>query len=359
VRLGRTLEDAYRDFLDRHGVRHLVSPPLDVAEQRARAERLIREMRETAAAEGAPYEGPPSVDWLLDDERLGGHGSVVRDLADDIERMLARRGIALPPVYAAEFPHGSFNARACPVAEGTLLLVNTGLMQLIREAAMLWCLSIRWIKRDKADRMQPTTDLGVSSWAPEDISQWFAAIVMAYLLGDVRAIPALPAQGGPRGLMGMYLCEMAETFVVAHEYGHVLAGHVGVPRPREDGEEWIRKSHEQELEADQLGVLLMLNASSKGEAGEGEWLSPFGADGPLFVFALHRLINRVRAEVPELAGPAPAGDHPPAEDRITDVRRLLVRLGDRDTVRNGDSKLIWVAGQEVQVLDHIRRQLAR
>ena len=56
-----------------------------------------------------------------------GAGNVFEDVSADIQATLEVSGIPLPsPVYVGVYPHNSFNAQACAVTSGTLILCQHG-----------------------------------------------------------------------------------------------------------------------------------------------------------------------------------------------------------------------------------------
>src|SRR5882762_931091 len=132
------LEREYRSFLARFG---LPPPSREVAEQ------VFAELRR-GGREGMDSLSPDvSPEKLIGMMQASGSGMqfLVDHISEEIEKSIGRAGLHLnAEFFAGEFPTGSFNAQACLVSNGTLLLLNTGLMVFLHKASKLVSHSIRF-----------------------------------------------------------------------------------------------------------------------------------------------------------------------------------------------------------------------
>lgn len=116
-------------------------------------------------------------------------------------------------------------------------------------------------------------------------------------------------------LMGM------EYFLVGHEYGHVAAGHFGasnaIETHRAIGDHEVVElatRHEEEFEADRIGIDLALRALDKPQ------LEPLHTVGVfLFLFFAEKLVLANRVLTYGTDKPTGLGSHPSAIDRISKI----------------------------------------
>lgn len=105
-----------------------------------------------------------------------------------------------------------------------------------------------------------------------------------------------------------------ERFVLAHEYAHLLEGHLGTSRER-TANDWLHRTREQELQADETGALLVL----RGLKEEADPMMAQGAiylavTGPLFFFVIDHLITRVRRELDGIPHSVRLSGHPTSDE---------------------------------------------
>ncbi len=135
------------------------------------------------------------------------------------------------------------------------------------------------------------------------------------------------------------LATYAETFVVAHEIGHVVFWRKqgGVPEVL---------SHQQELDADRLALVFILGVAGEPNAMDGlsARMGYAGVEFALRVFAgLEHLGYKFK------------GSHPPPGTRLEEIRRMAVGLtgGHR-----GFMKISTIAFSHDQLLEEVERRLA-
>ncbi len=231
-------------------------------------------------------------------KNLGDFNELLRDYAAEIEHKITTLGIAFTmDIYVGEFPTGSFNAQACPAPGGALLLVNTGLMMFIHQTVKIMMHAV-FFRNDPSDESPENTKGNIIYTRPEIIKA-LADVVIAYLTrGDSRAARRFPAEGGGRGMLAAALVGRIERFVLAHEYGHAIAGHLDASEAKtitadsaEGVIEVIAKSWEQEFVADIWGVQLILPSENVIDTMEKLAQLQLAVAGPLLFFALDSLIN--------------------------------------------------------------------
>lgn len=221
-------------------------------------------------------------------------------------------------VFVGDFPTGSLNAEARRTEHGYLILVNSGLSYFFRQVLVALCM------RDPV--------------GAEELDLIGQAIA-AYVLHRDPAAGPQPLAGGHAAMLSHALQRACGDFVVAHEFGHLLAGHLDVPAglsrmlPVRDGREVpvIDKSWQQEFEADAIGFSLLLGGRSldavKQIIDEGKQDIRVAAQGiellaalaaPMIFFILESLVAKCiqAAEGAQLPVAAPS-THPPSRDRLT------------------------------------------
>ncbi|RKT55055.1 M48 family metalloprotease [Saccharothrix australiensis] len=223
------------------------------------------------------------------------------------------------PVLAGVFPTGTLDGVCVPVpGRGVLVLVNSALPDLL--AAVLKIMTGALPQYGAP----PLLD-------PDQASYALAEAVNAYLYGN-GAVGAtrLPELSGRRTALVGLMLRRAIQFVIAHELGHVLAGHlvgsrrwtdtrtpVGALDARSVG--WPR-----EHEADRIAATVLLRSLDELNPRELDAHEPCLVGALLLVLFLHEVTDRLADEL-GLAVPF-AGSHPPPVRRI---QSLVEHLADR------------------------------
>lgn len=243
------------------------------------------------------------------------------NLQEEIEAAAA--GLGLPAVdrpFIGTLPTGRVNACAArvPGSSDVLVLFETELFN----CALLLAKVVA-----RAMPAHPDGQGGfIFSTAPDDISaeierepvilQRFRDFFFAYLCAGApsRAHPYMLEP--PYDYLSYVFFHNLERFVIGHEYAHKLLGHLAgetwlAALPGGEQVEELRRSQEQELAADQLGVKLLFRAALT----HGEDLA-LAICGPVLFFGCEDLIERGRAILTGgTAQPAAPGTHPPANTR--------------------------------------------
>ncbi len=155
-------------------------------------------------------------------------------------------------IFVGEFPTGRINAQAKSVDGGYLVLVDSGCLTVIKQATEYLVIY--------GDPDHPN-DREANRTAIEGIVE----VLDSYLeFGDPFFGPK-PLSGGLEAYVRHFVAKKMLEFVLAHEYGHVLAGHFKESHGAEEivdtniGQvSLLRKSQLQELEADIIAYKIVL-----------------------------------------------------------------------------------------------------
>jgi hypothetical protein len=226
----------------------------------------------------------------------------------EVRVWLYEQKVQLPcELFAGLFPTGQLNARAIPVAGvGALLLVNVGLMDLI-----FMLLKTNIATRAKNETVPLLTD--------EQAEMVLADVFNAYLYGEgslgAWSLPPLPQER--EGNLAFVL-QRAEQFVLAHEIGHVVLGHVSIDGP-EKRHRVGDYTQEQENEADQFALELLLRAHKQ----EPQWelRSSFLAGAVMTFFAVADAVQRLQQALAQ--SNAQTESHPALADRMNRAAQQL------------------------------------
>jgi len=261
------------------------------------------------------------VEWIL--SMPHGHQSLLDETIATLERYvpeIARTEQANPEggyvdtdayALALEFPTGPFNAQVRPVSDvGHLILINSGLLALLAHATRLMGHSTQI--SDHGFQYLDGPGIGLRGSSP---ARALAEAIALYLGFPVSFAGGLPSLKGLQQERMQRVFQACVTFLVAHEYAHVLAGYFQGPGA---GDELHSGTREQEVAADWLAVKLLLAPWRWGsfeEDGPGTRLQTLLA-GPLFFFALEAVV--AEAERRAIGGP-------PARDAATGIAPPVVR----------------------------------
>jgi hypothetical protein len=162
--------------------------------------------------------------------------------AEPVQKFIQNRlGLHLPyPVLVKLSPTGELNAKVerVPEAGGALVLINAGLMDLI----------YRVLKISLAASSRGSSPPVLSSQqATKALAEAFNAYLYAGSSHFAWPLPRLPQdqEGELR-----FLIRRAERFVICHEFGHIILGHVPLQSP-------LRLTPEFELQADDFSTLVL------------------------------------------------------------------------------------------------------
>lgn len=334
------LDRAYAEELRKAGRLHLLDDE-DPAKREADLRGLVTEAR---ASEKRDRSGYGLLAGRSDDEvlaRLRGKlrskaslDAPLRAIAEEVIDSAVEHGYAVAfPVRVGLYPTGSFNSEARRVPAGALLLIDTGYMMLVKQAAGIVTRSLGVAVKDSAmKKMQAKVGRQIGRAA---VVRELAELCVAYLATDDAATaPRGRAQTGVQGRLAALITRGAEHFVVGHELGHAIAGHLDRPRSvkratRVPGLELERaaKSQEEEFEADLYGLRLLTPPSQAVMTTITQYEQfMYRISGAYLFFGLDGLLAAIDAR---LHGPRDdrLSEHPPAHERAEVLAIALTRDG--------------------------------
>ena len=255
------LRAEYEKYLNHYGLKPRKLPS---RQDRTEGQReVVRIMYEEAKSRGDPMADSILIAYEKNRDRYlaeARHPATIQieEAAAEVEATIR----ALPAfakklqadVFVGEFPTGSINCQTVKVDGGFLVLVNSGtLMMLQQVVTFLW-------RGDADDPLSPP-----SLEAADGVAHVLAKYVE---YGDPFYGPK-PIGGGLFAMASSLMSAAAMKFVVAHEYGHILAGHFAEPNREPIAIETevgvidvLQKNHEQEFEADEIGYRLTLGVAA-------------------------------------------------------------------------------------------------
>jgi hypothetical protein len=280
---------------------------------------------------------------------------IIQGVSAEVKSDFEKTGLPIrTATYAGAYPTGSFNAQAVIVQEGVLVLVNTGLHSFILEVLVIMMHSAIF-KNFETDTVSAKGQLA-RPLSRAELVLALAELVVAYTaansawLGNCRQ---LPRPGGVRTILLAMVARWCEKFVLAHEYAHVVAGHlsasqtVKVPTPA--GEvEFAAKSRIEEFQADQIALGVILKSP---EFDRSDPITPrIATAGVLLSFALAELIERTATSVQRLYGFTSMSDHPPTSDRREVLTNEIIRLEGPGIVDMGTGFASWLRSASDEVV---------
>ncbi|KPK85798.1 MAG: hypothetical protein AMJ94_18610, partial [Deltaproteobacteria bacterium SM23_61] len=230
-----------------------------------------------------------------------------------------------------------FNAEACRVDNGYLILVNSGLLFFLKQIIEALNMGREFDKVQK----------------DEEVITTIAQAILTYLRFRDPVFGPTPLAGGLKMFLVMFLTEACEQFVLAHEYGHILSGHLDgqlgnlqVVRTKVGDVEIIKNDWKQEFEADDVGYELLIGGKDAGEidfdvidqakglesimtpeevstVGKGARLMAALA-APLLFFTIESLVTKTWLAIHKKDAEALLSrTHPPSEIRLDRIRKRI------------------------------------
>lgn len=299
----------------------------------------------------------------------------IHHVSEEIRERLKEKGMTLPvPVFAGQFPHGSFNAQARRVPGGVLILINSGLFMFIYQMLKIATMATRFTDFNEKGELIEHPEIPATGKPPEEITRLLTDCVLAYILhGDSTLARRLPTLGGVRQALLARLVHACESFTVAHEFGHVIDGHFSkaVPVLDADMNTYISKDHLQEYNADQIAAALLIagvyaqveDLSTQPQIEEHD-LDLFRLHaaatiaGPFLFFALSHLIDQVRRRVRSVPAsePAEVSSHPPPQERSFQLRAYITNKNNAFDFELADSYTEFFAAQIDPIVAEAQRR---
>lgn len=280
-------------------------------------EKMIAQLAKARAAAPTKFEEPY---WY----------HLMSRMASDIEGKLVESGKHLPvkPLFGT-IPTGRVNglAVAVPDTNYRVILLEDGLFGFAN--LMCKCISMVFMKHgeSKDGMVAVSTDEKDVKRALEsniEVPRRFFDALCAYLIGGHPHLAEPYIASREAMFIGSVMRDSMETFVLAHEYGHIVGGHLGpaVGQKSIIGDlsiETIPVDWQHEFEADIIGLEAMLAVQM--ERGFDLALSFWGADA--FFGCVDVIEKAVSVLMHGEERPWVADTHPPTADRRMMLRYVL------------------------------------
>ncbi|HTA14794.1 MAG TPA: hypothetical protein VK781_08060 [Solirubrobacteraceae bacterium] len=279
---------------------------------------------EAEARRSTPYEDP-SLFWLVDSLATG-----IEESAKEMKLVLSQR-----PVFGV-LPLRQMNALTVrvPSSDDYVIAFQYGVFGFMNLATKAFAASLP--STEQGDRYGFKTDandvrnhLAADSTPLRRMSDFLAAYVYA---GDPHAAEQYFLPGPPQHLAEI-LRVGAESFVVGHEYGHIVAGHLNPDRLIPPGGthneiDMLPRAWQDEFEADFLGMALTAQTMARRDFDLA--LCYAGVD---LAFTAIELAERALAVARngDASARQTSDTHPPAS-----MRRDMARIGLTNLTRNSD-----------------------
>jgi len=272
----------------------------------------------------------------------------IEESADDLSIPIAYRPII------GTLPTGRVNAMAIavPSSDEFIIVFESGLFifALLLSKALNMSIPFKGTQENKLTFSYDIAEVTKKIDANPEIVNRFRQVLFAYLLeGRPSAAPQYILEE-PYMNMAEILIDSMELFVMGHEYGHIINNHfldkktitssLGNENVNEIILDW-----KQELEADAIGIKLMIHAMQKN--GMDLALSYWGAD---FFFSCHEIIERSISILHTGKEENIIIDsHPPVHLRRQNLRNILTSSLPED-VSKGIIKFVITTEQILEIL---------
>lgn len=277
---------------------------------------------------------------------------IMKDIEQEILEAAGELGIKIPdkrPVIGT-LPTPRVNAAVIPVpdCEELIIAFESQIFNFANLASKVLARAL-CIKSNTSEQLQFSVDINdIKKNLDEnpEISGRFRELVIAYFIeGYTGYAPQYFLEGNYHSIASI-LRHSFEVFVMGHEYGHIVCGHLG------DGSKRVRNmlgeieydeirfdDWEQEIEADNIGTSLMLHVMMK--AGYDFSLSYMGVD---FFFSIMDIVENGFSII--LTGEEkiiPSDSHPPSV-----LRREVIRQSIRNSVPEKEAESAIFLGTQIE-----------
>lgn len=278
------------------------------------------------------------------------HGlySVLLMMADSIEEVAQSVGLPIPRhLLFGTLPTGAVGAEAklIPGTRDYIVVFQFGLFMFCYQMACL--IAIAYPPLTKVDNgydfsFAPALETAIKR-QPEALAQ-FKRIVYCYVvLGNPRRVSRLSLD--PLHLpISSALLNAMETFVMGHEYTHVIYRHIEKKLDMKGDEDSIRWSRDAEFSADELGLSFTVRALHQDSVKS----ALLGAD--YFLVCMDLLEQVLAVFDNNTAVGAVRTDHPPFSDRRKHLREILREMSPGDDTDGA----IMLADQQKSAIDWLR-----
>ncbi|MEO8494203.1 MAG: hypothetical protein ABI614_03975, partial [Planctomycetota bacterium] len=372
-----------------YATEHYAKSISETRSPRGLPERSLAPFRRRRAAIRAEYESrikdigytPPTLDaderrklyeeaqraGVADAFAIGSDVSSYQEVLDrvskSIESFIKVRGLKLPQaVFVGEWPFGKLQATVERIAtgDGMLVLVNAGLIAFVYQVAKIFTNSLSLFRLDDQSSVGDLMGLPASNWTMENTVDALSESLAAYVgEGYVGAAPRIPLEDATRAMFGLEIATWAENFVVAHEYGHVLAEDFGTSYAVENlsGSEPIGESQRREVQADLTALNLCLATANWSNGGWGLVDANIRVGGACLFFIVGLFIDAT------ILGPHDftanqAGTHPVPYFRLKTIMDHMMRYYGKSPLLLGQCLQQWIFDLVPSVVRRAREILA-
>jgi hypothetical protein len=257
------------------------------------------------------------------------YGLLVK-LADEVESAATALSLPLPPrPLLGTLPTGQVNAMTVLVPGTSEHLVifesQLFLFALLFSKAVVRALPFErdgdgWV-RFSAEQAQVRSNIEQD----REVLQRFLEVLLAYVVHGAPAAAPQYFPPEPYQSFAAILRDSMELFVLGHEYGHIIEGHLGMTTKSaallgDQEVDRVTYSWQQELEADKWGLQLMIPAMQRSrqvDLGLSFWGADFFFSSVDVVRKAIAVLRTGREETVSLES------HPPPDVRREVVRRVL------------------------------------
>jgi hypothetical protein len=330
-----TFTDDGIEFLAERVARGLANSESDY--ERRKSERYDF-LRKVGAEVPSPYEDPIAY-------------SAIKELSDEIHVAVDLLGLKLTskPVIGT-LPLHDINARTVLIPESTehLVLFDSGLFTFFFLFSKAIAQAFPTVDDGNGKLKTDLSTEAIKNHVGKnpDVGTRFIQAVGGYLMGRPSSAPQYFAST-LHNLISDYFINSLELFILGHEYGHVVAGHLSSDTPTaamipssSNSPEALEFSWNQEYEADLYGAVLSIAAmNAKYSEGEGSVLRFAEGEGGVLRFAGSELffgaVDIVDRAMSTIAFGHPESrrlsfTHPPALERRLTIRRSLPKIMSRE-----------------------------
>jgi hypothetical protein len=236
------------------------------------------------------------VSWLAVNTLTGRDNTnlLIYQLTESLLKDLQTEKIAFPPFFAGVFPTDSFNAQCYPYQSQNLILINTGCMELASTVTTAF-----FSKKTDSEKVDD-----------------FALAVQKYVdTGQRTEATAIEAPGVDWGTaIVSRVLNAVEEFIIAHELGHLVLGHVQEGATRNMGANGdlavVSKTPFQEFQAD-VWAFKTLTSRAITVSTSASQLAVVLA-GPMIALGIALVVEAAAAA----RKPISSDGHPPARERL-------------------------------------------